>query len=158
MALPKIYSDQERAYITKRLKEEAAACMGQFGIRLTTVDEIVRRVHIPKGNHIDMVNSANRLYYRSMRFRISLLRTRTNAKHTAGLFHRLTQQRQPHPNRTRRARGIKGVCHMLQRRLAHAAAVVCNRAEQAIFLLLQPDGKECGAGFGSIFRNVQNVQ
>ena len=49
MALPKSYSDQERAYITKRLKEEAAACMGQFGIRRTTVDEIVRRVHIPKG-------------------------------------------------------------------------------------------------------------
>lgn len=28
----KSYSDQERAYITKRLKEEAAACMGQFWI------------------------------------------------------------------------------------------------------------------------------
>lgn len=47
--MPKSYSDQERAYITKRLKEEAAACMGQFGIRRTTVDEIVRRAHIPKG-------------------------------------------------------------------------------------------------------------
>lgn len=47
--LPKSYSDQERAYIKKRLKEEAAACMGQFGIRRTTVDEIVKRVHIPKG-------------------------------------------------------------------------------------------------------------
>ena len=47
--MPKSYSDQERAYITKRLKEEAVACMGQFGIRRTTVDEIVRRVHIPKG-------------------------------------------------------------------------------------------------------------
>lgn len=47
--MPKSYSDQERAYITKRLKEEAAACMGQFGIRRTTVDEIVKRVNIPKG-------------------------------------------------------------------------------------------------------------
>ena len=47
--LPKSYSDQERAYITKRLKEEAAACMGQFGIRRTTVDELVKRVKIPKG-------------------------------------------------------------------------------------------------------------
>ena len=47
--LPKSYSDQERAYIKKRLKEEAAACMGQFGIRRTTVDEIVKRVNIPKG-------------------------------------------------------------------------------------------------------------
>lgn len=47
--LPKSYSEQERAYIRKRLKEEAAACMGQFGIRRTTVDEIVKRVNIPKG-------------------------------------------------------------------------------------------------------------
>ena len=47
--MPKRYSDQERAYIKKRLKEEAAACMGQFGIRRTTVDELVRRVNIPKG-------------------------------------------------------------------------------------------------------------
>ena len=47
--MPKSYSEQERAYITKRLKEEAAACMGQFGIRRTTVDEIVKRVNIPKG-------------------------------------------------------------------------------------------------------------
>lgn len=47
--MPKSYSDQERAYITKRLKEEAAACMGQFGIRRTTVDELVKRVNIPKG-------------------------------------------------------------------------------------------------------------
>ena len=37
--MPKCYSDQEREYIRKRLKEEAAACMGQFGIRRTTVDE-----------------------------------------------------------------------------------------------------------------------
>ena len=47
--MPKSYSDQERAYIRKRLKEEAAFCMGQYGIRRTTVDEIVRRVNIPKG-------------------------------------------------------------------------------------------------------------
>lgn len=47
--MPKSYSDQERAYIRKRLKEEAAACMGQFGIRRTTVDELVKRVNIPKG-------------------------------------------------------------------------------------------------------------
>ena len=47
--MPKCYSDQEREYIRKRLKEEAAACMGQFGIRRTTVDELVKRVNIPKG-------------------------------------------------------------------------------------------------------------
>lgn len=47
--LPKRYSEEERAYIRKRLKEEAVSCMGQFGIRRTTVDEIVKRVNIPKG-------------------------------------------------------------------------------------------------------------
>ena len=47
--LPKSYSDQEREYIKRRLKEEAAACMAQYGIRRTTVDELVKRVNIPKG-------------------------------------------------------------------------------------------------------------
>lgn len=47
--MPKRYSEEERAYIRKRLKEEALSCMGQFGIRRTTVDEIVKRVNIPKG-------------------------------------------------------------------------------------------------------------
>ena len=47
--MPKCYSDQEKEYIRKRLKEEAAKCLGQYGIRHTTVDEIVKRVNIPKG-------------------------------------------------------------------------------------------------------------
>lgn len=47
--MPKCFSDQEREYIRNRLKEEAAACMAQYGIRRTTVDEIVKRVNIPKG-------------------------------------------------------------------------------------------------------------
>ena len=47
--LPKSYSDQEREYIKRRLKEEAAACMATYGIRRTTVDELVKRVNIPKG-------------------------------------------------------------------------------------------------------------
>lgn len=47
--MPKSYSEQERAYIRERLKEEAADCLATYGVRRTTVDEIVRRVHIPKG-------------------------------------------------------------------------------------------------------------
>lgn len=47
--MPKSYSDQEKEYIIKRLKEEALSCMAQYGIRRTTVDELVRRVNIPKG-------------------------------------------------------------------------------------------------------------
>ena len=48
--LPKAYSDQEKEYIRKRLKEEAAKCLAQYGIKRTTVDEIVHRVKIPKGS------------------------------------------------------------------------------------------------------------
>lgn len=47
--LPKSYSTYEREYIQKRLKEEAANCLAQYGIRRTTVDELVKRVKIPKG-------------------------------------------------------------------------------------------------------------
>lgn len=47
--MPKSYSEQEREYIRKRLKEEAAECLGRYGVRHTTVDEIVKRVNIPKG-------------------------------------------------------------------------------------------------------------
>lgn len=47
--MPKCYSQQEREYINCRLKEEAAKCLAQYGIRHTTVDEIVKRVKIPKG-------------------------------------------------------------------------------------------------------------
>lgn len=47
--MPKSYSEQEREYIRKRLKEEAAKCLARYGVRRTTVDEIVQRVNIPKG-------------------------------------------------------------------------------------------------------------
>lgn len=47
--MPKSYSEQEREYIRRRLKEEAAECLARYGVRRTTVDEIVKRVNIPKG-------------------------------------------------------------------------------------------------------------
>ena len=47
--MPKSYSEQEREYIRKRLKEEAAKCLARYGVRRSTVDEIVKRVNIPKG-------------------------------------------------------------------------------------------------------------
>ena len=47
--MPKSFSAQEREYIRQRLKEEAAKCLAQYGVRRTTVDEIVKRVNIPKG-------------------------------------------------------------------------------------------------------------
>lgn len=55
--MPKSYSQRERDYIQARLKEEAAKCLAQYGIRRTTVDELVKRVKIPKGTFY--------LFYRS---------------------------------------------------------------------------------------------
>lgn len=49
MELPKCYSEQEREDIRLRLKTEARKCLAQYGIKRTTVDELVRRVNIPKG-------------------------------------------------------------------------------------------------------------
>lgn len=47
--MPKKFSDAEKEYIVKRLKEEALNCISSYGIKKTTVDELVKRVNIPKG-------------------------------------------------------------------------------------------------------------
>jgi AcrR family transcriptional regulator len=47
--LPKKFTETERQYIIKRLKEEALKCIAIYGIKKTTVDELVKRVNIPKG-------------------------------------------------------------------------------------------------------------
>lgn len=61
--MPKRFSEEERAYIMRRLKEEAAKCMAQYGIRKTTVDEIVRRVKIPKGTFYHFYQSKEMLLF-----------------------------------------------------------------------------------------------
>lgn len=47
--MPKTYSEEERRHIRARLHEEANICLLEYGVRKTTVDELVRRVGIPKG-------------------------------------------------------------------------------------------------------------
>ena len=47
--MPKTFSVSEREYIRARLLEEGQSCLTQYGLRKTTVDELVRRVNIPKG-------------------------------------------------------------------------------------------------------------
>ena len=63
MPLPKTYSEQEREYIDKRLREEAMNCMAAYGIRKTTVDELVRRVRIPKGTFYLFYESKEQLLF-----------------------------------------------------------------------------------------------
>lgn len=47
--MPKIYSEEEKKQIIQSLKEEANNLMQEKGVKKTTVDELVKRVGIPKG-------------------------------------------------------------------------------------------------------------
>lgn len=47
--MPKIYSQIEKDNIRSTLRREAAKCLGIYGVKGTTVDELVRRAGIPKG-------------------------------------------------------------------------------------------------------------
>ena len=47
--MPKIYSEEERSEIVRRLKNGADELIREKGVKKTTVDELVRRVGIPKG-------------------------------------------------------------------------------------------------------------
>lgn len=61
--MPKSYTEQERAYIKSRLKEEAGKCLEKYGIRKTTVDELVNRVKIPKGTFYLFYPSKEQLFF-----------------------------------------------------------------------------------------------
>lgn len=47
--MPKVYSAKEREVIVSNLRSHAAQCLSAYGIKKTTIDEIVRRARIPKG-------------------------------------------------------------------------------------------------------------
>lgn len=47
--MPKVYSEEERKNIISGLKREANILMQEKGVKKTTVDELVKRVGIPKG-------------------------------------------------------------------------------------------------------------
>ena len=47
--MPKSYSDYEREAIKEALLHHGAECIATYGIKKTTVDELVRRANIPKG-------------------------------------------------------------------------------------------------------------
>jgi AcrR family transcriptional regulator len=59
--MPKTLSENERGYIQQRLIAEAQRCLAQYGIRKTTVDELVKRVGIPKGTFYLFYESKERL-------------------------------------------------------------------------------------------------
>jgi len=61
--MPKTFSDRERAYIKQRLMDAAKECLALYGIRRTTVDELVKRVNIPKGSFYLFYASKELLLY-----------------------------------------------------------------------------------------------
>ena len=61
--MPKTLTENERIYIKQRLMEEAGKCLSQYGIRKTTVDELVKRVKIPKGTFYLFYESKERLLF-----------------------------------------------------------------------------------------------
>lgn len=61
--MPKTFTDKEREYIKKRLMEEAQDCLRLYGIRKTTVDELVKRANIPKGTFYLFYDSKELLFY-----------------------------------------------------------------------------------------------
>lgn len=61
--MPKTFSDNERVYIKNRLMEEAQNCLKLYGVRKTTVDELVKRVNIPKGTFYLFFESKEILFY-----------------------------------------------------------------------------------------------
>jgi len=61
--MPKTFSEHERAYIKKRLIEEAEVCLGIYGVKKTTVDELVKRVNIPKGTFYLFYESKELLFF-----------------------------------------------------------------------------------------------
>lgn len=61
--MPKAFLENERIYIKQRLMEEARFCLDQFGVKKTTVDELVKRVGIPKGTFYLFYESKELLFF-----------------------------------------------------------------------------------------------
>lgn len=61
--MPKIFTETEREYIKKRLHDEAKICLLEFGVKKTTVDELVKRVKIPKGTFYLFYKSKELLFF-----------------------------------------------------------------------------------------------
>lgn len=61
--MPKKFSDTEREYMRKKLIEVAEECLLQYGLKKTTVEEIVNMVKIPKGTFYLFYASKELLFF-----------------------------------------------------------------------------------------------
>lgn len=60
---PKSFSDTERKAIDQRLRAAAADCLNRYGVRKTTVDELVHLANIPKGTFYLFYPSKEELFF-----------------------------------------------------------------------------------------------
>ena len=61
--MPKTLTENERTYIKLRLKTETEKSLATYGIRKTTIDELVKRVGIPKGTFYLFYESKEQLLF-----------------------------------------------------------------------------------------------
>lgn len=76
VTMPKIFSNNERDNIEKRLLSAAGKCLKLYGVRRTTVDEIVRIAHIAKGSFYLFYDSKEELFLAVLSSFISSLENR----------------------------------------------------------------------------------
>ena len=61
--MPKIYTSEEKERIRDSLRREASRCLALYGVRRTTVDELVNRVEIPKGTFYLFYKNKEELFF-----------------------------------------------------------------------------------------------
>ena len=61
--MPKTYSEIERNNIRRALRREGGRCLQLYGVRKTTVDELVKRAGIPKGTFYLFYPSKEALFF-----------------------------------------------------------------------------------------------
>ena len=61
--MPRAFTKREREYIKGRLIAEAQECLSLYGIRKTTVDDLVKRANIAKGTFYLFFESKEMLFY-----------------------------------------------------------------------------------------------
>ena len=65
--MPKIYTSEEKERIRKALMREGGKCLALYGVKRTTVDELVKRAGIPKGTFYLFYPHKEALFYDLLR-------------------------------------------------------------------------------------------
>ena len=60
--MPKIYTKEEKENIRRELQNASRECLKRYGVRHTTVDELVKMVNIPKGTFYLFYNNKEQLF------------------------------------------------------------------------------------------------